>query len=134
MSDQDVLARTCWGEARNQGYIGLEAVACVVMNRVALPNHPHFGNGDITACCKAPWQFSSWNDNDPNLPKLLAVTADDSVFAECLQIAQDAIDGNLVDPTNGATFYQVLGTNATWAIGQTPCAIIGQHAFYKDIA
>lgn len=135
MSDQDVLARTCWGEARNQGIIGLQAVASVVMNRVAQPEHFHFGKGSVTDCCKAPWQFSSWNENDPNLPKLLAVDDSDPIFAQCLQIAQTAIDGNLEDPTEGATYYYVKGSpEPAWAEEKTPCAIIGQHLFYKDIA
>ncbi len=135
MNDIDTLARTLYGEARNQGIIGLKAVASVIMNRVAQPQHPHFGHGDITACCKAPWQFSCWNENDPNLPKLLTVTAADPIFAQCLQIAQTAVNGNLADPTGGATYYYVKGSpEPAWAVDKEPCAIIGAHLFYKDIA
>ena len=32
-ADVDIMARTLWGEARNQGKEGMEAVACVIMNR-----------------------------------------------------------------------------------------------------
>lgn len=134
MSNIDVLARTLYGESRGEGTIGLTAVACVVMNRVAQPNHQHFGNGDITACCKAPYQFSCWNENDPNLPKLLAVTDADPIFAQCLTIAAKAIAGQLSDPTGGGTYYEVEGTDAAWSKGHIPCAVIGQHIFYKDIA
>ena len=34
MSDTDILARTIFGEARGEGLEGMEAVACVIINRV----------------------------------------------------------------------------------------------------
>lgn len=136
MSDQDILARTLYGEARGEGGGGMQAVACVVLNRQALwSKHPHFGDGTIASVCLAPWQFSSWNANDPNLPKVKAVTFSDPTFAQCLQIASDAMAGLLKDVTNGATFYYV--TNSTipsWAIDKTPCVVIGHHSFFRDIA
>lgn len=33
VDDVDILARTIYGEARSEGQEGMEAVACVVMNR-----------------------------------------------------------------------------------------------------
>ena len=33
MNDEDILARTLYGEARGEGIDGIEAVACVIMNR-----------------------------------------------------------------------------------------------------
>lgn len=33
----DVVARTIWGEARREGATGMQAVACVIANRVAAP-------------------------------------------------------------------------------------------------
>jgi len=131
----DVLARTCWGESRSEGYKGQQAVANVVVNRANIgTDHPHFGDGTIASACLAPWQFSCHNPNDPNLAKLQEVTDADSVFAQCLQIATDAVNGILEDITNGCTYYEVIGTDAPWSEGKTPECVIGKHAFYKDIA
>ena len=39
MNDQEVLARTLWGEARGEGPEGMTAVACTIMNRVNIDLH-----------------------------------------------------------------------------------------------
>ena len=131
----DTLACTCYGEARGEGKQGMIAVANVVMNRVAQPNHPHFGNGNVASCCMAPYQFSCWNQDDPNRNTIEDVDDSDPIFAQALQVAQDAIDGKLQDLTGGATYYYVKGSpEPAWATGKEPCAIIGHHLFFKDIA
>lgn len=128
------LARTLWGEARGEGYQGQQAVANVVMNRVALcEQHEHFGIGTIASACRAPWQFSAWNPGNPNLKPMLAADLTDPIFKQCWDIATLAANNQLPDITNGATYYKVIGTYAEWAEGQTPCAVIGKHEFYKDI-
>jgi N-acetylmuramoyl-L-alanine amidase len=134
MSDQDTMARTIYGEARGEGQAGMIAVANVILNRFALwDKHPHFGHGTIESVCLAPWQFSCWNQNDPNSALIKSVTFSEPTFAECLQIASDALIGGIDDNTNGATYYKVIGTNASWSSGKSPCAIIGHHEFYKGI-
>lgn len=136
MNDIDTLARTIWGEARNQGYRGMVAIANVIMNRVALSDrHAHFGDGTVESACLAPWQFSCWNANDPNRNKLQAVDERDTVFCDCLDIASTACASQLDDITNGATYYYLTNSpTPTWSIGQTPCATIGVHLFFKNIA
>jgi len=132
----DTLARTIYGEARGESEEGKQAIANVVLNRVALADaHPHFGLGTAASACKAPFQFTCWNKNDPNCQVISNVTDEDPVFAECLQIASDALDGYLQDLTNGATYYYVTGSvEPAWAYQHEPCAIIGRHQFYKNIA
>lgn len=135
-TETDTLARTIWGEARNQSYLGCVAIACVVLNRVKLSKlHGRFGNGTIRSACLYPWQFSCWNYNDPNYTKVKNVTVRDAVFARCAEIARHAIDGKTSDVTNGATYYYVkTSAMPKWAVGKTPCATIGDHLFFKDIA
>eukprot|EP00752_Nemacystus_decipiens_P015328 g13661.t1 len=103
----DVLARTIWGEARGEPTQGREAVAAVVLNRVAKAQARggHWWGDDVVGVCQAPWQFSCWNEGDPNREKLLAVDETDRAFRECLQIASRAVAGELADPTDGATHY-----------------------------
>lgn len=47
MKDVDVLARTIFGEARGETVSGMEAVASVVMNRLAFPAAADVTGGEI---------------------------------------------------------------------------------------
>lgn len=72
--DIDVLARTIWAEARGEGMAGQVAVGWAIRNRVDA-DLGHDGKADwwgegYVGVCKAPWQFSCWNKNDPNLAYL----------------------------------------------------------------
>jgi N-acetylmuramoyl-L-alanine amidase len=136
MTDQDIMARTIYGEARGEGLEGMQGVANVILNRFALwDKHPHFGIGTVESVCLDPWQFSCWNANDPNVEVIKSVTTDDPVFAHCMDIASDALTGALADNTNSATYYYVKGSREpSWAFGKDPCAIIGAHLFFRDIA
>lgn len=135
-TDLDILARTLYGEARGEGYRGMQAVANVIMNRVAMAaHHPHFGDGTPAGACKAPWQFSCWNPNDPNINIINSVDSQDSIFATALQIASDAINNILTDVTMGATYYYAIGSpTPVWAQGKNTCARVGKHLFFKNIA
>jgi len=141
--DQDTLARTVWGEARGEGDIGMQAVAAVVMNRCAAAQaylaahpdknqHPLYGDGTSASACKMPWQFSCWNANDPNRPKLLAVDNTDPQFAIALDVAAQAIAGGLADPTGGALYYKInaIPWPSAWGTEVAPTAVIGNQSFY----
>lgn len=125
----DILARTVWAEARGDGRRGMEAVACVILNRAA---HPRWWGKDVLSVCRAPWQFSCWLPDDPNLPKLKSATGADPSFVTALAVADDALSGRLVDPTGGADSYFAIGTpEPEWAASAVhTCNIIG-HAFYR---
>ncbi len=131
----DTLARTIWGEARGETVRGQEAVAAVVMNRVrrAEERGGYWWGDTVETVCRKPWQFSCWNENDPNRIKILSVTGDDPVFAACLRIARRAVRRVLKDPTRGATHYHAKGLLPPWARDKRPCAEIGHHLFYNDV-
>lgn len=134
-SPADVLARTVWGEARGESVRGKEAVAAVVMNRVrrAGARGRYWWGSSVVEVCRRPWQFSCWNESDPNAAKCGAVTVEDRNFRACLRIARRAIAGVLDDPTNGATHYHRTGLLPPWTRGRTPSAAIGNHLFYNDV-
>ncbi len=73
--DIDVLARTIWGEARGEGIAGQIAVGWCIRNRVEMDLHndgrPDWWGEGYEGVCRAPWQFSCWNKNDPNFPYLV---------------------------------------------------------------
>lgn len=133
--DIDTLARTIWGEARGDGNTGMQAVACVILNRykaaeASLAKSRQFG-ADITAICKKPYQFSCWLASDPNLAKILAVNTSTDSFASAVSIAKGVLSGSLPDITNGANHYHTSSVSPSWSSGATAVAVIGSHEFYS---
>jgi N-acetylmuramoyl-L-alanine amidase len=107
----------------------MQAVASVILNRA---QRPRWWGKDILSCCRAPMQFSCWNGNDLNRPKLLAVTDADPFFRCALAIADLAVAGALPDNTNGAdSYYAVSMGPPRWCAGLTPTAVIGRQRFYR---
>jgi spore germination cell wall hydrolase CwlJ-like protein len=125
-----ILARTLWGEARGEGRIGMAAVAACIVNRA---NHPRWWGDTIPAVCLMPWQFSCWNDGDPNLPQMLAVTPADAEYATALDLASQALHGGLADLTQGADSYYDIRMAAApeWAARAVPTVVIGHHRFMR---
>jgi spore germination cell wall hydrolase CwlJ-like protein len=123
------LARTVYGEARGESFQGKIAVAHVVLNRVA--KESWYGK-TIHGVCKKRWQFSSWNQNDPNRAKILAVTLSDKVFRACFLATLSATEKG-GDPTEGSTHYHHVDILPRWAKGQVPVVSIGAHLFYNSV-
>jgi len=126
----DTLARTLWAEARGEGSKGMEAVACVVLNRVAAPR---WWGRTITEVCRKRSQFSCWNEGTSARAALLRVTSADPSFAEALAIAGRAASGQLADFTRGALHYHAIEVLPPWVTGRAPCFSLGRHVFYNDI-
>lgn len=129
----DTLARTLWGEARGEGSGGMQAVACVILNRAAHAKKMggYWWGNTILDICHKPFQFSCWNKEDPNYRKLLSVDEGDVYFVTARRVATRGVLGFLKDTTQGATHYHARGITPKWAIGQKPSAVIGRHIFYK---
>jgi spore germination cell wall hydrolase CwlJ-like protein len=127
--DIDITARTLYGEARGQPVEGIIAVAGVIMNRVAAKR---YGDGPAGVCLR-PWQFSCWNASDPNKAIIEAVEPGNREFDWCRLVASLAVRGLLHDPSGQATHYHTTGVAPDWSRGKTPCAVIGDHLFFRDI-
>jgi len=109
----------------------MEAVACVIMNRVGAKTW--YGLTPYEVCHK-PYQFSCWLPDDPNLPKLLSVTTDDPQFAIACQIAEDCTQFNWIDVTNGAlSYFSTTIPTPSWAENKTSCLSIGNMLFFNNI-
>ncbi|HEV7368942.1 cell wall hydrolase [Arenibaculum sp.] len=132
----DTLARTMWGEARGEGRVGMEAVANVVVNRVAFSKARggYWWGNSVTEVCLKPWQFSAWNPGDPNAVKLRRVNSTDQAFSLALEIARLAVAGKLPDRTGGATHYHTRAVSPGWKAGAIKTASIGAHEFYRGVA
>lgn len=147
----DTLARTVYGEARGEPDLGRLAVAYVPCNRAAIAarfvkahpehkRHPLYGDGTVASACRMPWQFSCWNENDPNRAELLALDLDSDAAAPCMAMARAALDETAPDPSNCATHYHTVASPwpdpdkrwpPKWADGKPPVATIGDHVFYR---
>jgi len=135
LSEVEVLARTLYGEARGEELAGIEAVASVILNRVAFARSRgrYWWGNDVKSVCLKPAQFSCWNKADPNRKKLLALSPRDPAYRLCKRIAKRAVAGDLPDQTEGATHYHTHAVDPFWARGHVPVAEIGNHLFYRAI-
>ena len=133
--ETDILARTLYGEARGEGLIGLEAVACVVLNRAKLSKERNvkWWGRTIKEVCLKPFQFSCWNPENPQLEKILSVSENDAEFRLCLRIAKKAITGFLPDITHGATHYHAKSVSPAWARKLAPVFDYRNHLFYQEV-
>ena len=117
-TDLGALTRVVYGEARGESDEGKIAVAWTVINR-----HNISGKSIQFEATKKS-QFCCYSD------EMKEANARD----KCKQIADDAINGRNSDPTGGATFFYSGNNVPSWAKGKSPCATIGGHKFFKDIA
>lgn len=133
--DVDILARTIYGEARGEILSGQEAIASVVLNRLAFSKAKgkYWWGNSIKDICLKPWQFSCWNKNDVNYKIITEVDENNNVFKLAKRIAQRAVSGFLPDRTRGSTHYHTKNIRPKWSIGKIPAAEIGSHFFYNDI-
>ena len=131
----DVLARTIYGEARSETHAGMEAVAHVILNRVAhakSKGNKFWWGHDIVTVCQMPYQFSCWNPGDPNRQKLMNVTKNNIHFATCLRIARRAVYEQLGDDiTHGADHYHTTPVKPKWSRNKNPIAQFGTHVFFR---
>lgn len=133
-----LLTLCAWGEARGEAVEGQLAVMHCVNNRVQDPRK-RFGetHGDVIL---KPYQFSCFNANDPNYPKILALAerlptalaAHEQPVSQLWFLASGVLSEDLLDNTHGANHYFVAGIPVPkWAQGKEPVAKIGFHLFFK---
>ena len=128
------MAATVWGEARNQGPRGMQAVADVIFNRVGTHG------SSIREIVTEDKQFSCWNSRDPNrklLNKAYLDTLDPSsgsgqAWTQAQQIAKTTLTGT-ADTTQGASAYHERHIHPKWTRKGKMIRLeqVGDHIFYK---
>ncbi|MBY0281706.1 MAG: cell wall hydrolase [Alphaproteobacteria bacterium] len=134
--DLDILARTLYGEGRGEynkpdgGLAALIAIGNVIMNRVKTGGW--FGRS-IAEVCQKPWQFSCWNQGDPNLMVIQNISKYDPIFKICRQVAIAVANYKWPDITKGCDHYfsRILAKEPKWAQGRYPKFCLGLHQFYQ---
>lgn len=129
-----LLALCVWREARGEPYHGMLGVAWSIRNRVMDPKQNWWGN-DWEEVVLKPWQYSSFNANDPNATKFPGDPKKDLSWAMCLQVAEDVYSSNnIADPTNGATHYHTTDLTGdklpVWAKTAQFKVRLGNQLFY----
>jgi spore germination cell wall hydrolase CwlJ-like protein len=120
------LARTIYWEAKGEGREGMTAVAAVVMNRLADPDFPKTVCDVVTQGREArACQFSWWCDGRPD------DVEEPEPYAQATEIAREALNQQLRDPTDGAVNFHVESIHPDWADEFVKTATIGGHVFYR---
>ncbi len=118
LSNLEALTRVVYGEARGESDKGKIAVAWTVKNRASKSGK------SIAYEETKPSQFCCYSGE----------MKETNAKEKCEKIAQETIDGQNSDPTGGATFFYSGTKVPSWAKDKDPCAEIGKHKFFKDIA
>ena len=138
--DHDIhsMVLCVWKEARGEGYLGMQAVAHVIANRVGAPGFAHtlhdvvFGKN----------QFSSMSvpsDREFNL----IPPPGDLQFAYCISLCPQVLSKSDADPTYGAHYYYnratatsgwfsrvIAGPGGNGTEGHSLTAVIGKQTFF----
>ncbi len=131
--DAHWMALTMWGEGRNQGEEGMRAVGHVIHNRWLTGR----GGAYVTGTVSEAWQFSCWNEGDPNRAAMLNIETlpkagrDYRLWLDAKRIAAEILAGRSTDPTGGALFYHSADVQPNWSAGIAPIARIGSHLFFR---
>jgi N-acetylmuramoyl-L-alanine amidase len=131
--DRDVLIRTLYGEAANESEVGQIAVVHVIRNRLLRGPARRFG-GTPAEVCQKPWQFSCWNANDPQRPRLLALAQDSATYTRLGAVVDKA--WALPDSVGGADhYYASYIARPAWAVSPAYETVRhGVHQFYAGVA
>ena len=114
-SNQYLLARLIYAEARGESYKGKVAVGAVVLNRVRSSEFPNTLSGVI-------YQRNAFesvtNGSINNTPD-----------SECIRAAKEAMNG--WDPTGGCLYFYNAATvsSKSWIHTRTVKTVIGRHSF-----
>ena len=143
LSPAQLMGLTLWAEARGESLAGKIAVATVIINRV---NHRAWDGSTIHEVCLWPMQFSCFNPDDRQRPRMAAFAADmdaaiekDDRLKDCVILADGIIRGIAQMDSNilMSRCCQYLTTaakeNVNWWKKMRFIKKIGEHQFYSDL-
>ncbi len=115
-NDINLLARTVYGEARGEPYVGQVAVAAVVLNRMKDPAFPN----SIPDIIFQPLAFTAVADGQ------IWLTPNDQSY----RAVSEALNGS--DPTGGAIYYfNPVTATSKWIWSRPQIGKIGRHIFTR---
>ena len=123
-----IVAATILAEARGEGFDGMQAVACVIKQRMI-----ERGKDAATICLQRK-QFSCWNGvTFEELCENVLKGTPDEITDFAIALAVDLVSGKDFDrkSVGCANHYCTLETYPGWAKGKKPVKVIGRHKFYR---
>ena len=137
-----VAALCLWREARGCTREEKVAVLWVILNRVKDTAHFPLHNRKrpipegyrLASIVLDPWQFSSFNSNDPNAVKMpVPGDAEWEDFSECCEVLDSP---GVFDPTAGAQYYHSYEDRndkrwPKWAVDSKQTLVTKRFRFYK---
>ena len=128
--DLDTMAKTMWGECRGCDTEGQIGVANVINNRVNARRW--YGKTHKEVCLKE-WQFSCWNEGDPNKEKMEQLSRTDPIYIKMLGIGFLVMSGKIKDNTQNSTHYHTKAVKPKWSYNVQPVCEYGEHLFYNNV-
>ncbi len=120
-ADMHCLAHAIYYEARGERFVGMLAVANVIMNRVADPDYPKTVCDVTRQRSRTVCQFEYYCKVGNRIP-----ASGDPQWNMANDIAFQVMSGNLPDLTDGALrFHSIAGNQTRGALR------IGSHVFYR---
>lgn len=135
-TDEVLLARMIFGEARSCSLTEQIAIGYTAVNRAT--DGKNWNGTTLKDAILKKRQYSCFNSNDPNLPKLSCPEKyGPKSFERCLWIARNILDRKFDDPTLGATHYHTKKTRADWEDSPKMVKLyvpdFYEHFFFKEI-
>ncbi len=134
LEDIELLTLVMYGEARGEGLDGMLAVGSVVLNRV---KQKVYGNG-IKGVILKKYQFSTFNERDPNRESLIRIAFDFKSHLESFLtlragywVAKGLLEGYLHSNVGDANHYNTKGVDPKWDDNMTLIRVIGNHEFFE---
>lgn len=132
LDELTLLALAIYREARGESLYGKRAVGHVIKNRVL---NPGWWGASYHSVILKPWQFSSFNQNDPNADVWPPESA--TSWADSLAAASAVLLGDEPDSTDGATYYHDTSMGWPNAWGKESDYVntlnIGRLRFYRPL-
>jgi len=130
MPDYALLALAVYREARGEPMSGKKGVAHVIRNRTLQPG---WWGTDWKSVILKPWQFSSFNPNDPN--NNVWPSDGEQAWTDCLSATSAVMFGDETDLTDGACWYHdvSMGWPEAWGNQEDymQTLAVGRLLFYR---
>jgi spore germination cell wall hydrolase CwlJ-like protein len=131
----EIIAATIIGEAGGEGYVGMQAVADVIMNRAVRSKLPVSYEQQVYEVVIVPYQFSCLSSvvvaKTKSWAQIISAAKEHPRWPYALELTQRIYNKTLLDITGGATHFHNLTVHPYWADRLTRTKRIGRHIFYK---
>lgn len=120
------MARSIYWESKGLAREKMEAVASVVMNRVAAEDFPNTVCEVVKQGAESgPCQFSWWCDGRPDSVQ------EEEPYSVAVDVARRTLNQQVSDPTDGALYFHDQSVRPSWASTFSLTKEAGGLLFYK---